>query len=97
VIRELIRHLGARPEETFFWATHQGAELDLLVLRGKQRLGFEVKRTTAPTPTRSMHSARETLGIERIDCIHAGEETFPLSEGVRAVAFSRLHMDIEPL
>ena len=32
-----------------------------------------------------------------IDCIHAGEETFPLSEGVRAVAFSRLHMDIEPL
>jgi predicted AAA+ superfamily ATPase len=97
VIQELVRHLGARAEELFFWATHQGAELDLFVIRGKRRLGFEVKRTTSPTGTRSMRSARETLGIERIECIHAGTDTYPLSEGVRAVSFARMRADIEPL
>lgn len=97
VIQELVRHLGARREELYFWATHQGADLDLVVVRGEKRRGFEVKRTTAPVATRSMHSARETLGIERIVCIHAGNDTFPLAEGIRAVAFSRMHSDIEPL
>jgi predicted AAA+ superfamily ATPase len=97
VIQELVRILGARPEELFFWATHQGAELDLFVIRGRRRLGFEVKRTTSPTVTRSMRSARETLGLDRIDCIHAGTDTYPMAEGFRAVSFSRLDDDIEPL
>lgn len=97
VIRELTHHLGARPEEQFFWATHAGADLDLLVVRGRRRLGFEIKRTTAPSSTRSMHAARTTLGLDRIDVIHAGEHTFPLAEGVRAVAFRRMFEDVPPL
>jgi len=44
----------------YFWATHAGAEIDLLVVRGRTRLGFEIKRTTAPTVTRSMRIALET-------------------------------------
>ena len=43
VLRELIERLGARPEEVFFWATHAGAELDLLIVRGRRRLGFELQ------------------------------------------------------
>jgi len=97
VIRELVTHLGARPEEMFFWATHAGAELDLLVVRGQRRLGFEIKRTTAPASTRSMHAARESLQLPSIDVIHAGDRTFPLTEGIRAVAFSRLREDVEPI
>ena len=97
VIRELVAHLGARPEEQFFWATHAGAELDLLVVRGRRRVGFEIKRTTAPASTRSMHAARASLGLERIDVIHAGQETFPLAEGIRAVAFRRMREDVERL
>jgi uncharacterized protein len=97
VIRELVTHLGARPEELFFWATHAGAELDLLVVRGQRRVGFEIKRTTAPATTRSMHAARESLQLARIDVIHAGNRTFPLAEGIRAVAFSRLREDVETL
>jgi uncharacterized protein len=97
VIRELVTHLGARPEELFFWATHAGAELDLLVVRGARRLGFEIKRTTAPATTRSMHAARESLQLARIDVIHAGDRTFPLAKGIRAVAFSRLWEDVETL
>lgn len=97
VLREVVIHLGARPEECFFWATHAGTELDLLVVRGQRRRGFEVKRTTAPSTSRSIHSARESLGLDRIDLIHAGEHTFPLTEGVRAVAFERIFQDLEPL
>jgi predicted AAA+ superfamily ATPase len=97
VLAELISHLGATSEEVYFWATHAGAELDLLVVRGRRRWGFEIKRTSAPSTTRSMHAARENLGLGRIDVIHAGEHTFPLSETVRAVAFDRLREDVEPL
>jgi predicted AAA+ superfamily ATPase len=97
VLRELLTHLDARAEEAFFWATHAGAELDLFVVRGRRRLGFEVKRTTAPTLTRSMRSAAETLKLDSLDVIHAGEHTFDLGKRVRAVAFQRMFEDVEPL
>lgn len=97
VLKGLCARLGARPEECHFWATHAGAELDLLVVRGRTRHGFEIKRTTSPSTTRSMHAAREALGLERFDVIHAGEHTFPLRDGIRAVAFGRIAEDVEPL
>lgn len=97
VIKELVAHLGARSDELHFWRTQAGAELDLLIVRGTHMLGFEIKRTTAPSSTRSMHAARETLGLSRLDVIHAGDHTFPLTENIRAVAFSRLHTDVKPL
>lgn len=92
---QTISHLGARPDECFFWATHTGAELDLLVLRGRQRLGFEVKRTEQPQVTPSMRSALTDLRLDRLDVIHAGKETYPLAPRVRAVAFSRLVADVK--
>ncbi len=97
VIRELSRRLGARTEECWFWATHAGAELDLLVVRGRRRYGFEVKRTTAPRLTRSMRSALADLRLTRLDVVHSGQETFALGPRARAVAFSRLLEDVTPL
>ena len=97
VIGEIVRRLGVLPEECFFWATHSGAELDLLVVRGNQRFGFEIKRTTAPTITRAMRSALADLRLTRLDVVHAGEVTFPIADRVRAVALPRLLKDIKPL
>ena len=51
VIGQIMAQLRAEPERCFFWATHQGAELDLLVFEGHKRFGFEVKRTAAPSLT----------------------------------------------
>ena len=51
VIEQLIGHLRADPDECYFWATHSGAELDLLIVRGRRRRGFEIKRTAAPRVT----------------------------------------------
>jgi predicted AAA+ superfamily ATPase len=96
-IGAVVERLRARWDECYFWATHAGAELDLLVVRGRTRLGFEVKRTTAPALTRSMHIALEDLKLKRLDVIHAGDHTFPLSRGVRAVALKRLLDDLAPL
>jgi predicted AAA+ superfamily ATPase len=97
VLNELIRRVGASDDECYFWATHAGAELDLVVIRGRKRLGFEIKRTSVPRVTPSMRSALDDLGLESIDLVHAGDRTFPLAERIRAVAFSRMFEDIRRL
>lgn len=97
VLREVVERLGARPEETFFWATHAGAELDLLVIRGRRRFGFEMKRTAAPHVTPSIRTALDDLHLDRVDVVYPGEHTFPLADRVRAVALPRLYEDLEPL
>lgn len=61
VISQVTGLLAVRPHERFLWATHTGAELDLLVVRGRKRWGFEVKRTSSPTITPSMRTALSDL------------------------------------
>jgi len=93
---EAITHqLGARARDCYFWATHTGAELDLMITRRGRRFGFEIKRTTSPTITKSMRMAVEDLQLTRLDVVHAGTETFPLSRRVRAVAATRLLVDLQ--
>ncbi|MFO7691531.1 MAG: ATP-binding protein [Vicinamibacterales bacterium] len=97
MVEALIQRLGARPDQCYFWATHTGAELDLLVVDGRKRFGFEIKRTTAPGISPSMKSALADLGLTRLDVIHAGGDSFPLAPSVRAVAARRLLDDVRPL
>jgi len=97
IVEALIQRLGARSDQCYFWATHTGAELDLLVVDGPRRLGFEIKRTTAPGLTPSIRHALSDLRLTRLDVLHAGAETFPLAPSVRAVAAHRLLEDVEPL
>ena len=94
VIECVMRALRVPPTSCYFWGTHAGAELDLLVERGGQLRGFEIKRTSAPRLTRSMRSAMDDLSLSRLDVIHAGADTFPLAKGVRAVALGRLLDDL---
>jgi len=93
----VVSRLGARPEECFFWATHAGAELDLLIVRGAHRLGFDFKRTTAPAVTRSMHIAAEDLRLHRVYVVHAGTRACDLAPNVRAVPVGRILEDLAPL
>jgi predicted AAA+ superfamily ATPase len=99
-LKDLEGHpkIGASWESfVLFWATHAGAELDLLVVRGRRRLGFEIKRTSSPQITKSMHNALSDLKLSQLDIIHAGDYTFPLSRQVRAISSSRLLKDLKPL
>ena len=93
-IGELIAHLDAQPEECFFWRAHTGAEVDLLVIRGRERRAFEIKRASAPRTTRSMHTAIEDLGLDSLDVIHGGRDTYPLRDRIRAVSIFRIREDV---
>ncbi len=79
-----------QPEEAYFWATHQGAELDLLLFKDGRRLGLEMKRTDAPTLTPSMRIALEDLRLERLVVLYPGNRRYPLAERVEAVPVSLL-------
>jgi hypothetical protein len=97
VIDQVIQALHAAAHECYFWRTHTGAELDLLVTRGTSRIGFEVKRTTTPAITPSMRHALADLRLKQLYVLHAGGATFPMSKQIRAVALPDLLNVIKPL
>jgi hypothetical protein len=97
VLEQVIRRLRARPEECFYWRAHTGAELDLFVVHGRRRLGFEIKRTSAPALTPSMRSALTDLKLDSLTVVHAGQHSFPLERRVRASAFRELLSEMKPL
>jgi len=96
-LEAVIARLGAESGEAYSWGTHAGAELDLLVVRGRTRLGFEFKRTSAPKATPSMHIALRDLRLQRLDVIHGGTRTFALHQRIRAVPLERVLDDLVPL
>jgi predicted AAA+ superfamily ATPase len=90
-LREVVLHTGAGRDQAFFWALHSGAELDLLVERQGQRLGFEIKLTRSPKVTPSMRSAQEALGLAHLYVVcHGDGRVTPLAEGISAVPLQTL-------
>ena len=85
MIHQIVQLMRAPSQQCFHWSTHTGAELDLLVLNGSRRYGFEVKRSEAPRLTRSMRSAVETLSLDSLDVVHAGTERYRLASRVRVL------------
>lgn len=66
----------------YFWSTHSGAELDLLLIRGERRVGIEFKFSETPGTTKSMHSALEDLNLEKLYILYPGESRFPLHDRI---------------
>ena len=97
VIRQVTHQLAARSDQCFHWSTYSGAELDLLVVAGQRRYGFEVKRTEAPRLTASMRFALETLDLQRLDVVHAGQRQYKLAPRVRALPAAQLATELRPL
>jgi predicted AAA+ superfamily ATPase len=86
----VIRELGLRESECFFWATHAGAELDLFAQVNGRAYGFEVKRTDAPKLTPSMRSALDDLKLERLFVVVPGTQVYSLHEKVTAMGLGVL-------
>ncbi|MFH0898316.1 MAG: ATP-binding protein [bacterium] len=83
-LEEVVRIYDASPEESFFWATHANAELDLFIIKHGKRLGFEFKYTDVPRTTKSMQIALADLQLDHLTVVYPGKETFPLAEKVTA-------------
>jgi hypothetical protein len=80
----------AAPDEAWFWATHAGAELDLLMLKDGRRVGIEFKRVDAPRLTPSMRTAMRDLRLDALYAVYPGNRRYALAEGVEAVPLTAL-------
>jgi len=95
VIEETLK--AVQPDEAFFWATHQGAEIDLILIKAGHLLGVECKRIDAPSLTSSLRIALEDLRLERIGVVYPGIKRYPLAERVEAVPLGALAQGMEGL
>jgi len=77
-------------DEAYFWATHQGAEIDLVLRRNGRLVGVECKRTDSPRMTRSIRIALEDLGLDRVAIIYPGLRRFPVADRVEAIPLRHL-------
>jgi len=94
VIEEAIKSI--EPDEAYFWGTHNGAEIDLLLLKNRRRFGLECKRVDAPRLTSSMQIALEDLQLDHLAVIYPGDRSYSIAEKVTATPLSSLGMDTPP-
>jgi uncharacterized protein len=87
-LEQLIGYFGTR--DVYFWATHAGAELDLLVTIAGKRYGFEFKYADAPGPKRSMRIAVQDLGLERLWVIYPGQHKYEIDENIAVIPIDKL-------
>jgi hypothetical protein len=82
-IEEVIKAFS--PDEAYYWATHNNAELDLLLIKEGHRYGIECKKVDAPRVTPSMHIALQDLELESITIIYPGSKAYPLGEKINVL------------
>ncbi len=83
VIEKVIAE--ATPDDVYFWATHNGAELDLLLLTGGRRVGVEVTRVDAPRRTRSMTVALNDLRLDALYVVYPGDVPYVIDDRITAL------------
>nr|WP_203415360.1 ATP-binding protein [Candidatus Scalindua japonica] len=96
-LEQVLILLNLREEESFFWAVHTGAELDLVFQRKGQLWGVEIKYNEAPGVTRAMKSALSELELKHMLVIYPGYDTYPMEKNITAVGLWKLKESIENL
>jgi predicted AAA+ superfamily ATPase len=94
-LEQVIGVLDTR--DAYFWATHAGAELDLLVRLGGKSYGFEFKYADAPGTSRSMHAAIEDLSLEHLWVIYPGHQEYPLHDKISVIPINAIQQIAEAL
>lgn len=88
VIEEVLHTL--RPDEAYYWRTHNGAEIDLMMVKNGRRFAVESKRLDAPKLTPSMKIALQDLQLERILVIYPGNRRYKIDNRIEAVPFEEV-------
>lgn len=88
VIEEVLA--AVQPDDAWFWATHQGAEIDLMLRKNGRMVGVECKRTDTPRITPSIRTALTDLTLDKVVVVYPGDKRFTLSEQVEAVPLKDL-------
>ncbi len=87
-VEEVLKAL--RPDEAYYWATYQGAEIDLVLFKQGVRIGVECKRMDAPTLTSSMRIAMNDLKLDRLVVVYPGERRYALAARVDVIPLVEL-------
>ena len=87
-VEEVLKAL--RPDEAYYWATHSGAEIDLVIFKNARRIGIECKRIDAPVLTPSMRIALADLKLDELYVVYPGEKRYPLTRKVEVVPLSQM-------
>ena len=87
-VEEVLKAL--RPDEAYYWATHSGAEIDLVIFKNARRIGIECKRMDAPVLTPSMRIALADLKLDELYVVYPGEKRYPLTRKVEVVPLSQM-------
>lgn len=93
----VLTQLNIHPDEAFFWSTYTGAELDLVVIKGNTRIGFEFKRSSAPQITKSVSIALKDLSLSHVYVIYVGNEQYPLADNITALGLANVLTTIKSL
>jgi len=87
-VEEVLKALN--PDQAYYWATHQGAEIDLVLFKRGKRIGVECKRMDAPTLTPSMRIALKDLKLDHMIVVYPGEKRYALGDRVEVVPLREL-------
>ncbi len=87
-LEQVLSVTGA--QQAYYWGTHAGAELDLLLIRGGRRYGVEFKAGDAPEMTKSLHVALDDLRLQRAWIVYPGKETYRVHERVEAAPLANV-------
>jgi len=86
-VEEVLKSFG--PDEAYYWATHNGAELDLFLFKDGRRIGVECKRADAPVLTTSMRVALTDLKLDRLYVLYPGDKTYSLAKKVEVIPLAK--------
>jgi predicted AAA+ superfamily ATPase len=90
-IENIVNSLEVDTDDCYFWATHNQAELDLMVIKDGEKLGFEFKYTAIPKVTKSMRIALDNLNLSEITVIVPQGPSYPLGEKIRVCSLGEWH------
>ena len=82
-IEEVLK--AYQPDEAYYWATHQGAEIDLVLFKRGRRIGVECKRADAPVLTPSMRTALKDLELDKIVVVYPGDKPYRLNDKIEVM------------
>ncbi len=83
IVEQLLSKIKSR--DFFYWRTHTGSELDLLVFKGGKRVGFEIKFSETPKVTGSMQQSVNDLKLDKLYLIYKGSREISFSDKIEAV------------
>ncbi|MDD4356502.1 MAG: ATP-binding protein [Smithellaceae bacterium] len=88
VIEEVLKN--ANPDEQYFWRTHNGAEIDLVVVKDGRIFGVECKWIDAPRLTPSMRIAKDDLKLEKIIVVYPGKRRYEIAKNIHAIPLQQI-------